>query len=137
MVRGTAEIGPPLSDEARLRLAVRYLGDELGRAYVASVTAEDSVTIRLRPRKMIAYHGGAGGAPGVPPGGRPRAPLPPGQGAGPQGIRRNPPAVPAGLRRHRPHPLLHYGLRPHRERPAGVRGGGTGAAGPRTQWQHP
>ena len=60
MVQGTAEIGPPLSDEARLRLAVRYLGDELGRAYVASVSAEDSVTIRLRPRKMIEFNGRAG-----------------------------------------------------------------------------
>jgi PPOX class probable F420-dependent enzyme len=60
MVRGTAEIGSPLSDEARMRMAVRYLGEELGRAYVASVSAEDSVTIRLRPRKMIEFDGRAG-----------------------------------------------------------------------------
>ncbi|MEE8347765.1 MAG: TIGR03618 family F420-dependent PPOX class oxidoreductase [Dehalococcoidia bacterium] len=59
MVRGTAEIGPRLPDEARIRMAVRYLGEELGRAYVASVSAEDSVTIRLRPRKLIEYHGRA------------------------------------------------------------------------------
>jgi hypothetical protein len=60
MVQGAAEIGPRLSDEARLRMAVRYLGEELGRAYIARVSAEDSVTIRLRPRKHIEFHGRAG-----------------------------------------------------------------------------
>ena len=29
MVRGAAEIGPPISDELSLRLAVRYLGEEI------------------------------------------------------------------------------------------------------------
>jgi PPOX class probable F420-dependent enzyme len=60
MVQGAAEIGPRLSDEARLRMAVRYLGEKLGRAYIARVSAEDSVTIRLRPRKYIEFHGRAG-----------------------------------------------------------------------------
>jgi len=60
MAQGTAEIGPRLSDEARLRMAVRYLGEEWGRAYIARVSGEDSVTIRLRPRKFIEYHGRAG-----------------------------------------------------------------------------
>jgi len=60
MVQGAAEIGPRLSDEARLRMAVRYLGEEWGRAYIARVSGEDSVTIRLRPRRFIEYHGRAG-----------------------------------------------------------------------------
>jgi hypothetical protein len=41
-------------------MAVRYLGEEMGRAYIARVSGEDSVTIRLRPRKFIEYHGRAG-----------------------------------------------------------------------------
>ncbi len=60
MVQGAVEIGPRLPDEARLRMAVRYLGEDLGRAYIARVSAEDSVTVRLRPRKFIEYHGRAG-----------------------------------------------------------------------------
>jgi PPOX class probable F420-dependent enzyme len=60
MVQGTAEIGPRLSEEARLRMAIRYLGEEWGRAYIARVSGEDSVTIRLRPRRFIEYHGRAG-----------------------------------------------------------------------------
>lgn len=60
MAQGGAEIGPPLSPEERLRMAVRYLGEEMGRAYVARSTGGDSVTIRLRPRKLIEYHGVAG-----------------------------------------------------------------------------
>ena len=49
MIRGTAEIGPPISDELRLRLAVRYLGEEMGRAYVTRRTGSDSVSIYLEP----------------------------------------------------------------------------------------
>ena len=60
MARGRAEIGPRLSDEERLRMAERYLGEELARAYIARVSGEDSVTIRLRPRKLIEFHGRAG-----------------------------------------------------------------------------
>src|SRR3990172_9547146 len=60
MAHGRVEIGPPLSDDDRLRLAVRYLGEEFGRAYVARTSGEDSVSVRLRPRKVIEYHGRAG-----------------------------------------------------------------------------
>ena len=60
MVQGTAEIGPVFSDADRLRLAVRYLGEDLGRRYVERTAAEDSVTIRLRPRKIIEFNGRAG-----------------------------------------------------------------------------
>jgi PPOX class probable F420-dependent enzyme len=60
MVHGRAEIGPPISHEDRLRLAVRYLGEELGRRYVASVDAGDSVSIRIRPRRVVEYSGRAG-----------------------------------------------------------------------------
>ena len=59
-VQGSAEIGPPLSEEERSRLAVRYLGEELAKAYLARTTGGDSVSIRLRPRKIIEFRGVAG-----------------------------------------------------------------------------
>jgi hypothetical protein len=60
MVQGTGEIGPPLSDNDRLRLATRYLGEDIGRRYVERTSGEDAVTIRLRPRKIIEFNGRAG-----------------------------------------------------------------------------
>ncbi len=60
MVLGRAEIGPRLSEEERLRMAVRYLGEEMGRAYIARTPGENSISIRLRPRKVIEYRGRAG-----------------------------------------------------------------------------
>ena len=39
------EIGPPLSDEQRLEMAVRYLGEDLGRRYVERTAGSDSITI--------------------------------------------------------------------------------------------
>ena len=60
MVQGRAEIGPRLKDDDRLKMAVRYLGEELARAYLERVSGEDSVTIRLRPRKLIEFNGRAG-----------------------------------------------------------------------------
>ena len=60
MAQGRAEIGPRLADEERRRMAVRYLGEELARAYLESVSGEDSVMIRLRPRKLIEFNGRAG-----------------------------------------------------------------------------
>ena len=62
MVRGKAEIGPQPSDEQRLRMYVRYLGEEMGRGYVSRGSGEDSVSIRLTPRKFIEDHGRAGRA---------------------------------------------------------------------------
>ncbi len=60
MVHGRAEIGPKLSDADRLRLAVHYLGEKLGNAYVSMMPDPDGITIRLRPRKVIEYSGRAG-----------------------------------------------------------------------------
>ncbi len=60
MVRGRAEIEPGFSDEKRLELAVRYLGDEMGRRYVESTDGGNSVTIRLKPEKVIEFNGRAG-----------------------------------------------------------------------------
>ncbi len=60
MAQGAAEIGPRLADEERRRMATRYLGEELARAYLERVSGEDSVTIRLRPRKLIEFNGRAG-----------------------------------------------------------------------------
>lgn len=60
MAHGRAEIRPKLSETERLRLAVRYLGDKRGKAYVTRVPDEGGITIRLKPRKVIEYSGRAG-----------------------------------------------------------------------------
>ena len=58
--RGAAEIGPPLTDEQRMRLAVRYLGEELGKRYYDATAGNDSITIRLKPSKLLEFEGRAG-----------------------------------------------------------------------------
>ena len=60
MAQGAVEVGPPLSQDERRRMAVRYLGEELATAYLARVQGEDSVSLRLRPRKLIEFRGRAG-----------------------------------------------------------------------------
>ena len=60
MVRGRAELGDALDDESRLRLAVRYLGEERGKAYTQRTVGGDSVTIHLYPDHIIEYNGVAG-----------------------------------------------------------------------------
>lgn len=60
MAQGTAEIGPPVDGETRRRLATRYLGEELARGYLARTQGDESVSIRLRPRKLIEFNGRAG-----------------------------------------------------------------------------
>ncbi|MCH7579780.1 MAG: nitroreductase family deazaflavin-dependent oxidoreductase [Chloroflexi bacterium] len=60
MVRGKAQIEDALSDERRQKLAFRYLGEEMGRAYLKSTEGGSSVTIRLRPDKVIEFNGRAG-----------------------------------------------------------------------------
>ena len=59
MVRGKAQIEDALSDERRQKLAFRYLGEEMGRAYLKSTEGGSSVTIRLRPDKVIEFNGRA------------------------------------------------------------------------------
>jgi PPOX class probable F420-dependent enzyme len=60
MVSGMAQIGPPLNDEKRLEMAVRYLGEEMGRRYVERTAGSDSITMRLKPRKVVEFEGRAG-----------------------------------------------------------------------------
>ena len=60
MMSGVAEIGPPRTPEDRLRLATRYLGEDLGRRYVERTSDENSITIRLTPAKYIEFNGRAG-----------------------------------------------------------------------------
>jgi PPOX class probable F420-dependent enzyme len=43
----------PLADEL-LPMAIRYLGDEQGRAYVASGGADDNVVVRMEPERWLA-----------------------------------------------------------------------------------
>lgn len=59
-IQGEAEIGPPLSDDIRLALAIRYLGEGRGRAYSERTRGSDSITLRIRPGKVIEFHGEAG-----------------------------------------------------------------------------
>ena len=60
MVRGVAEIGPRPADDLRLRMAVRYLGEDLGRRYHDAGTGEGTVTIRVQPRSIVEYRGRSG-----------------------------------------------------------------------------
>ncbi len=62
MVRGRAQVGQPLTDEQRMRLAVRYLGEELGRKYVERTADGESISLLVTPRKVIEYEGRAGRA---------------------------------------------------------------------------
>ncbi|MEX0682010.1 MAG: pyridoxamine 5'-phosphate oxidase family protein [Dehalococcoidia bacterium] len=55
MISGRAEVGPTLSDDERLQLATRYLGEQIGRSYVGSTAGEDTVTIHLKPRKVMEF----------------------------------------------------------------------------------
>jgi PPOX class probable F420-dependent enzyme len=60
MARGAVEIGPGLDVATRRRIAGRYLNDEQLEAYMARASDGESVSIRLKPRKLIEYHGRAG-----------------------------------------------------------------------------
>ena len=59
MVRGKAEVGPPLDFEGELRMASRYLGDEAGRRYVESIQGRDGISIRFTPESWLEFHGEA------------------------------------------------------------------------------
>ena len=60
MARGVAEIGPGLDVATRRRIAGRYLTETQLEVYMARASDGESVSIRLRPRKFIEYHGRAG-----------------------------------------------------------------------------
>ena len=55
-LRGEASVGPPLSREQWLRLAMRYLDEKTARIY-ASRKSWESITIRVRPTKIIEFPG--------------------------------------------------------------------------------
>jgi PPOX class probable F420-dependent enzyme len=63
MLRGQVQIGAALSDADRIKLAVRYLGEDLGKRYAESVREGDSVTLHLRPSSVVA-HDPLGSRPG-------------------------------------------------------------------------
>ena len=66
MAQGVAEGGPALSEETRLKLAVRYLGEELAQGYMARMRGagnmDGSASIRLRPTKVMEFLGTSGRA---------------------------------------------------------------------------
>jgi hypothetical protein len=55
IVEATVDVGRMLSPERRLELAVRYLGEDLGKRYTEMTAQEDAVTLVFRPRKIIEY----------------------------------------------------------------------------------
>ena len=59
-VSGRAQVEPALTDDKRLELATRYLGDEMGKAYTESTAGGNSITIRLRPERTATFNGRAG-----------------------------------------------------------------------------
>jgi PPOX class probable F420-dependent enzyme len=61
MIQGTVDIGPSMSQEDHLRLAVRYLGEALGNRYAEMTANDESVTLTVRPRKMIEFDPVPGG----------------------------------------------------------------------------
>lgn len=52
-VEGPVTSLEPLTDEL-LPMAVRYLGEEQGRAYVATAVAEEDVVVRVEPERWLA-----------------------------------------------------------------------------------
>ena len=60
MVQGTVEIGPPLDEATRRRIAGRYLTPPQLEAYMARAGDGESVAVRLKPRKLIEFNGRAG-----------------------------------------------------------------------------
>jgi len=58
--RGRAEIRPALSREKRARIASRYLNEDQTRRYLERMAGIESVSIRLRPLKLIEFTGAAG-----------------------------------------------------------------------------
>ena len=60
MARGAVEIGPPLSPEDRLRIVRRYLNEEQTTRYMERMSGQDSISVRLKPRKLIEFTGRAG-----------------------------------------------------------------------------
>jgi PPOX class probable F420-dependent enzyme len=60
MARGAVEIGPPLSPADRLRIVRRYLNEEQTTRYMERMTGQDSISLRLKPRKLIEFTGRAG-----------------------------------------------------------------------------
>src|SRR3990172_111174 len=60
MARGAVEIGPGLDVATRRRIAGRYLTESQLEAYMARASDGESVSIRLRPRRVIEDPGRAG-----------------------------------------------------------------------------
>lgn len=60
MAKGRIEIGLPLTGDERLRLVRRYLDEEQTRRYMERMSGQDSVSLRLKPRKLIEFTGRAG-----------------------------------------------------------------------------
>jgi PPOX class probable F420-dependent enzyme len=60
MARGAVDIGPPLSTDDRLRIVRRYLDEDQTRRYMERMSGQDSVSLRLKPRKLIEFFGRAG-----------------------------------------------------------------------------
>ena len=55
-----SEWGRPVDDDPRRALATRDRGGEIGKRYVETTAGDESVSLRLKPRKVMEFNGGAG-----------------------------------------------------------------------------
>jgi PPOX class probable F420-dependent enzyme len=60
MAPGAVEIGPALSEDDRVRLVHRYLNEEQASRYLERTASADSISLLLKPRKLIEFMGRAG-----------------------------------------------------------------------------
>jgi PPOX class probable F420-dependent enzyme len=57
MIRGRAEIGPTPDNDWLPKLAIRYMGEKRGNAYVSQGCDDDNVTLTLHPDDVSEYCG--------------------------------------------------------------------------------
>lgn len=55
MVHGTATVESSMSEADHVALAVRYLGEDIGKRYAEATAGGDTVTLRIKPTKVVTY----------------------------------------------------------------------------------
>ena len=60
MVYGDAQVGPALDYGQKFRTVERYLGEDGAKNYLDKYAGNDTVSIRVRPRRMVEFNGKAG-----------------------------------------------------------------------------
>ena len=60
MVYGDAEVGAALDRGQKFRTVARYLGEDGAKNYLEKYHDNDTVSIHVRPRRMVEFSGSAG-----------------------------------------------------------------------------